>query len=202
MTGNPGQGHPATAVLDSPLGPLVAVATSIGLSGLAFSEGDDPGPTGHYDLDDLDLAALAVLVEASRQLDEYWCGTRQSFDLPLDWGTTVGFAREVLEASRAIPFGAVTTYRDLAARAGRPRAYRAAGNALASNRIVVVVPCHRVLRSDGGIGGYGGRIDRKEHLLALESRALKSGQDVPPESPVPPPIPPPIPFDQASHIAR
>lgn len=157
-------------LLDSPLGPLVAMATPAGLAGLAFSEGEDPGPTGRSDLD-----ALAVLEETGRQLDEYWCATRQSFDLPLDWGTTAGFAREVLEASRAIPYGTVTSYRDLAARAGRPRAYRAAGNALASNRIVVVVPCHRVLRSDGGIGGYGGRIDRKEQLLALESRAIQSG---------------------------
>ncbi|MGH9023605.1 MAG: methylated-DNA--[protein]-cysteine S-methyltransferase, partial [Acidimicrobiia bacterium] len=120
-----------TRLVDSPLGPLVAAATPVGLAGLAFCDDDRPGSNGGGD-----LAVLAVLEETCRQLDQYWNGRRRSFELPIDWGTTTGFAREVLEASRMIPYGAVTTYRDLAARAGRPRAYRAAGNALASNRIV------------------------------------------------------------------
>lgn len=170
-----GRGDPTTRLVDSPLGLMVATATPVGLAGLAFCDGDRPGSNGGGD----DVDALVILEETCRQLHQYWNGRRRSFDLPLDWGTTAGFAREVLEASRMIPYGAVTTYRDLAARAGRPRAYRAAGNALASNQIVVVLPCHRVLRSDGAIGGYGGRIDRKEHLLALESQTVESALAVP-----------------------
>jgi methylated-DNA-[protein]-cysteine S-methyltransferase len=103
-----------------------------------------------------------------RELDEYFEGRRTSFDLPLDWQLTRGFTRRVLRRTAEIPYGDVSTYTKIAKAAGSPRAYRAAGNALGSNPIPIVVPCHRVLHSGGGLGGYGGGLDRKEFLLRLE----------------------------------
>jgi methylated-DNA-[protein]-cysteine S-methyltransferase len=103
-----------------------------------------------------------------RELDEYFEGRRTSFDLPLDWQLTRGFARQVLRRTAKIPYGEVSTYQRMAAAAGSPRAYRAAGNALGANPIPIVVPCHRVLHSGGGLGGYGGGLERKEFLLRLE----------------------------------
>ncbi len=86
----------------------------------------------------------------------------------MDWTILRGFTRKVLEATARIPFGSVSTYTDVAKRAGSPRAQRAAGNALGANPIPIVVPCHRVLHKDGGLGGYGGGLDRKRTLLAIE----------------------------------
>jgi methylated-DNA-[protein]-cysteine S-methyltransferase len=102
------------------------------------------------------------------ELDEYFEGRRTKFDLPIDWRLTSGFGRRVLKRTAEIPYGEVSTYSDVAAAAGSPRAYRAAGNALGSNPIPIVVPCHRVLHRGGGLGGYGGGLDRKEFLLHLE----------------------------------
>ena len=95
-------------------------------------------------------------------------GRRTSFELPIDWSLTGGFGRRVLERTARIPYGEVSTYKDVAAAAGSPRGARAAGNALGANPIPIVVPCHRVLHSDGGIGGYGGGIENKQFLLRLE----------------------------------
>ena len=103
-----------------------------------------------------------------RELDEYFAGGRRTFDVPVDWALTSGFTRKVLEATAAIPFGEVGTYRSVAVAAGSERATRAAGNALSSNPIPIVVPCHRVLRTGGGLGGYAGGLERKRRLLALE----------------------------------
>jgi methylated-DNA-[protein]-cysteine S-methyltransferase len=107
-----------------------------------------------------------------RELDEYFRGQRTSFNLPLDWRLTGGFTRRVLRRTARIPYGEVSTYREVATAAGSPRGARAAGNALNANPIPIVVPCHRVLHTGGGLGGYGGGVDRKEFLLKLEGVRL------------------------------
>jgi methylated-DNA-[protein]-cysteine S-methyltransferase len=110
----------------------------------------------------------AATDEVRRQLDEYFRGERARFDLRLDRRLMRGIAREVLAATARVPFGRTTTYGAIAERIGRPRASRAVGNALGSNPIPIVVPCHRVLPSTGGIGNYGGGPARKRALLELE----------------------------------
>ena len=116
------------------------------------------------------LEAPARLDPVRRELDEYFEGRRTSFDVPIDWSLTRGFTRGVLQATARIPFGEVGTYASVAGEAGSPRAVRAAGNALGANPMPVVVPCHRVLRTGGALGGYTGGIERKEFLLRLEGR--------------------------------
>jgi methylated-DNA-[protein]-cysteine S-methyltransferase len=103
-----------------------------------------------------------------RELEEYFAGRRRRFELPLDWSLVGPFGQRVLRAASAIPYGGVLTYTQVAAEAGSPRGSRAAGNALGSNPIPIVVPCHRVLRSGGALGGYAGGLDRKRWLLELE----------------------------------
>ena len=114
------------------------------------------------------LEAPARLDPVRRELDEYFAGKRQQFDLELDWQLTSGFRQQVLRETAAIPFGETRTYMEMAASAGSPRAHRAAGSALGANPIPIIVPCHRVLRSGGGLGGYGGGLDVKRELLTLE----------------------------------
>jgi methylated-DNA-[protein]-cysteine S-methyltransferase len=162
----------AYASLDSPLGPLVAAVTPRGLVRLAYE--DFNGGVDRV-VEHLALRVSPRIVERAaaldplrRELEEYFAGRRRDFDLPLDWSLTTGFTRRVLEATAAIPFGQVSTYRGVAAAAGSERATRAAGNALGSNPIPIVVPCHRVLRSGGGLGGYTGGVEKKERLLAIE----------------------------------
>jgi methylated-DNA-[protein]-cysteine S-methyltransferase len=156
--------------MDSPVGELLVAVTDRGLVRVAFAS--EPG--------DEVLEELAARVSprvlrvpartdaARRELDEYFAGDRRGFDLPLDWSLVRGFAQGVLRATAGVPFGSVTTYRQMAEAAGSPRASRAAGNALGSNPIPIVVPCHRVLHSGGGLGGYAGGLDRKRYLLSLE----------------------------------
>ncbi|HEV2686098.1 MAG TPA: methylated-DNA--[protein]-cysteine S-methyltransferase [Actinomycetota bacterium] len=107
-----------------------------------------------------------------RELDEYFAGKRRSFDLPLDWQLSHGFALKVLKATARIPYGAVSSYSKMAEKAGNVRATRAAGNALGGNAIPIIVPCHRVLRTGGGLGGYGGGLPMKEALLKMEGALL------------------------------
>ena len=114
------------------------------------------------------LAAPRRLDEPRRELDQYFAGRRRQFQLPLDWRLTRGFGRRVLEATARIPFGDTATYKQVATEAGNGRAYRAAGNALGSNPIPIIVPCHRILHSGGGLGGYTGGLERKRVLLAVE----------------------------------
>jgi methylated-DNA-[protein]-cysteine S-methyltransferase len=156
--------------MDTPVGPIMLAATRRGLVRISFGWLDDP------DNFMAELAALSPRVlEApgyfdaiKGELDEYFEGRRTSFELPIDWSLTGGFGRRVLERTAKIPYGEVSTYRDVAAAAGSPRGARAAGNALGANPIPIVVPCHRVLHSDGGLGGYGGGIECKQFLLRLE----------------------------------
>jgi methylated-DNA-[protein]-cysteine S-methyltransferase len=110
----------------------------------------------------------AATDEVRRQLDEYFAGARTRFELKLDRRLMRGIARDVLAATGRVPFGRTTTYGTIAERIGRPRASRAVGNALGSNPIPIVVPCHRVLRTGGDVGGYAGGPTRKRRLLALE----------------------------------
>jgi methylated-DNA-[protein]-cysteine S-methyltransferase len=161
----------AYTILDSPVGPVLVAATRRGLVKISFGAIYDPEAV----LADLSARISPRIVEAPayfdavrRELDEYFHGRRTSFDLPLDWSLTGGFGRRVLEHTARIPYGEVSTYKEMAAAAGSPRGARAAGNALGTNPIPIVVPCHRVLHSGGGLGGYGGGIDRKEFLLKLE----------------------------------
>ena len=156
--------------MDSPVGELLVAVTDRGLVRVAFSS----------EVTDAVLAELATRVsprvlrvprrtdEVRRELDEYFAGTRRRFDLAVDWSLVRGFAQGVLRATAGVPFGATTTYREMAEAAGSPRASRAAGNALGSNPIPIVVPCHRVLHSGGGLGGYAGGLERKRALLQLE----------------------------------
>jgi methylated-DNA-[protein]-cysteine S-methyltransferase len=166
----------AYALVDAPVGTLVAAVTPQGLARLAYQDFN-----GGLDqiLDKLAARLSPRIVEAParlddvrRQLDEYFEGRRQDFDLPLDLRLTAGFGRRVLEVTSAIPFGSMRTYRDVATQAGNERATRAAGNALGANPVPIVVPCHRVKRTGGGLGGYTGGLHRKELLLRLEGVTL------------------------------
>lgn len=164
----------AFAQADSPVGPLVLVASARGLARVAFREfngGEDAiVEQAARRLGARVLRAPRRLDAARRELDEFFAGRRRAFDLDLDLEalTTPGFARAILERTAAIPFGATSTYREVAAAAGSPAATRAAGNALGRNPLPIVVPCHRVLRTGGGLGGYTGGLDVKRTLLAIE----------------------------------
>jgi methylated-DNA-[protein]-cysteine S-methyltransferase len=156
--------------VDSPLGRLTVAATPRGLIRVAYPSNDPD-----HVLEELAaklsprlLEAPAFIDEVRRELDEYFEGRRQRFDLPLDWTLTRGFVRRVLRATARIDFGHVRSYREVARSAGNERAVRAAGNALGSNPMPVVVPCHRVVRTGGGLGGYTGGLERKQFLLGLE----------------------------------
>jgi methylated-DNA-[protein]-cysteine S-methyltransferase len=166
----------AYGFVDSPFGPLLVALTRRGLVRLDYPDRD-------FDLELEDLAARVSprIVESSnateavrRQLDEYFDGRRRRFDVPADLSLSEGFSRRILSATARIPFGSVATYREVATEAGNPKATRAAGNALGSNPIPIVVPCHRVVRTGGGLGGYTGGLDRKVALLRLEG-ALEEG---------------------------
>jgi methylated-DNA-[protein]-cysteine S-methyltransferase len=162
--------------VDSPVGPLTVAGTRRGLVLVSYGAPDEALLQRLADrLSPRVLEAPARLDEARRELDEYFEGERREFDLPVDWSLVRGFARRVLRATAAIRFGDVSNYATIAARAGSPRGSRAAGNALGSNPIPIVVPCHRVLRTGGALGGYGGGIERKEFLLRLEGSLPDSG---------------------------
>ena len=156
--------------LDSPLGELTVFVTPRGLLRVAY---ENEAPEAVIDevaarISPRVIRAPSRTDAARRELDAYFAGRRTSFDLPVDWSLVHGFARGVLRATAGVPFGETSTYGQMALAAGSPRAARAAGNALGSNPIPIVVPCHRVLHADGTLGGYSGGIDRKRILLALE----------------------------------
>lgn len=159
----------AYAIHDSPFGPWIVAATPKGLVKLAF-DADVDEVLGELatKLSPRILHERSRLDDVRRELDEYLEGARRGFDLALDWSLVTGFNRKVLRATARIPYGAVSTYSDMARSAGSPRAARAAGNALHNNPIPIVVPCHRVLHRGGGLGGYGGGLPMKEALLRLE----------------------------------
>lgn len=156
--------------IDSPVGPLLASATSRGLValGLPSLAVDEQLAVLAARVSPRLLEAPARLDPVRRELAEYFEGRRRDFDLDLDWRLTSGFTRKVLRATARIPFGETRSYGQMATSAGSPRAFRAAGSALGSNPIPIVVPCHRVLRTGGALGGYAGGLDVKRRLLELE----------------------------------
>jgi methylated-DNA-[protein]-cysteine S-methyltransferase len=160
----------AYATLDSPVGTLLLAATPRGLVRLAYLNGDEDDVLEQLadKLSPRILAAPRRLDEPRRELDEYFAGRRQDFEIPLDWRLSRGFGRRVLQATARIPYGATATYKQVATEAGNALASRAAGNALGANPIPIIVPCHRILHSGGGLGGYTGGLERKRVLLTVE----------------------------------
>nr|WP_246117552.1 methylated-DNA--[protein]-cysteine S-methyltransferase [Cellulomonas composti] len=160
----------AYRTLDSPVGTLLLAATERGLVRVAFErEGfDDVLSTLAARLSPRVLEAPARLEQAALELDEYFAGARRAFDLPLDDRLSSGFRQIVQQYLPLITYGHTLSYGEVADRVGRPRAVRAVGTACATNPLPVVVPCHRVLRSDGTLGGYVGGLDAKTALLELE----------------------------------
>jgi methylated-DNA-[protein]-cysteine S-methyltransferase len=159
---------------DSPLGVIIVGATRDGLVRVGLPA-EDEGAVLEQLAERVSARVLHAsrdsLTQTRRELDEYFGGNRQAFGIPLDWRLTSGFRREVLRATVEIPYGETASYRDVASRAGSPRAVRAAGSALATNPLPIVVPCHRVLRTGGGLGGYAGGLAAKSALLHLEGVA-------------------------------
>jgi methylated-DNA-[protein]-cysteine S-methyltransferase len=164
----------AYAIEPSPLGDLLVAVTPRGLVKISYvdlySTEDALGQIAAR-VSPRVLEDAAALDEPRRQLDEYFAGRRREFDLPLDWSLIQGFTRMVLDRTARIPYGKVATYGEVSRDIGKPRASRATGNALGANPIPIVVPCHRVIRSGGVLGNYGGGPERKVQLLELEGAA-------------------------------
>jgi len=161
----------AYATLDSPLGTLLLARTDSGLVRLAYVDYEGEDEVIAELANKISPRVLAVprrLDPVRRELDQYFTGSRHQFDVAIDWRLTHGFGRRVLRATARIPYGGVSSYKQVAAAAGSPRGFRAAGNALGANPIPIVVPCHRVLHSGGGLGGYTGGLERKQLLLDVE----------------------------------
>jgi methylated-DNA-[protein]-cysteine S-methyltransferase len=170
--------------MESPIGDLILAATAEGLREIDFATSVDEAtfvkrlkergaaPVRLEGARDADPAVGQILERTATELREYFGGSRARFDVPLDWGAMPPFQRAVLEATAAVPFGRVDTYAGIARTIGKPGATRAVGNALGRNPIPVIVPCHRIIRSDATIGGYTGGLGIKQHLLRLEGVAL------------------------------
>ena len=156
--------------LDSPVGPLLLAATPAGLVRVAFDREDHDAVLARLatEISPRILRAPRRLDDAARQLDDYFARRRRRFELPIDLQLAHGFRRTVLTHLRAIPYGVTASYAAVAAATGRPAAVRAVGTACARNPLPLVVPCHRVVRSDGTIGQYGGGPEAKERLLRME----------------------------------
>jgi methylated-DNA-[protein]-cysteine S-methyltransferase len=160
----------AYTTADSPYGTLTLAATDAGLVAIGL-----PNLPTDQVLENLSakispriLEVPGRLDEARRELDLYFGGRLRDFDIPLDWRLSSGFRQRVLREIDRIPFGETRSYTEMAAGAGNPRAIRAAGSACGSNPIPIIVPCHRVLRTGGALGGYGGGLELKQELLRLE----------------------------------
>ncbi|MFG3344720.1 methylated-DNA--[protein]-cysteine S-methyltransferase [Streptomyces sp. NPDC048018] len=174
----PGTQRPAGrvewAVVPSVIGPLLLAATDRGLVSVVFHADERVRQRALERLaaalgGELVESASGRLAEPIRQLAAYFDGGLRSFDVKLDWTLVTGFHRQVLrELADGVPYGSVVGYGDLARRVGQPAAAQAVGAAMGSNPLPLVVPCHRVVGSDGGIGGFGGGLETKRRLLALE----------------------------------
>lgn len=163
----------AYRTVDSPVGTLLLAATEVGLVRVAY-HGEDHDVVLQTLADRISpriLHAPARLDAAARELEEYFAGTRRSFDVPLDWRLSAGFRADVLRRLPGIGYGQTASYAAVAALAGNPKAVRAVGTACATNPLPLVIPCHRVVRSDGSMGGYLGGLDAKRTLLTLEDAA-------------------------------
>lgn len=160
-------------VIDSPIGALLLAATSRGLVRVAFDSEDHDAVLAELaeKISPRVLEADAQLAPIAAQVEEYFAGQRRDFDIPLDRRLSSGFRREVQRQLSEIPYGTTQSYSEVAAAVGQPTAVRAVGTACAQNPIPLVVPCHRVLRSDGSLGGYRGGLPAKQQLLELEAAA-------------------------------
>ncbi|MDO5033031.1 methylated-DNA--[protein]-cysteine S-methyltransferase [Corynebacterium sp.] len=150
--------------IDSPIGPLTLLASQRGLSYIAFAAEDFTPPVHCV------RGTSPVLEQASTELAEYFAGRRRDFAVLVDAPSPITFRAQAQRCLREIPYGHTWSYSELAARAGRPSAARAAGSACATNPVPIIVPCHRVLRADGSTGHYRGGASAKAFLLALEAR--------------------------------
>jgi methylated-DNA-[protein]-cysteine S-methyltransferase len=157
-------------VADTQIGPLLLAVTERGLCRISFDpEPDRETETLARTFGVRVLRAPRELDSVRRELDEYFEGRRRDFDLPLDLRGREGFSRDILERLARVPYGEVTTYKSLAVEAGNPRAARAVGTIMNRNPIPIVLPCHRVVGSNGSLVGYGGGLERKRLLLDLEA---------------------------------
>jgi methylated-DNA-[protein]-cysteine S-methyltransferase len=163
----------AYRTIDSPVGPLLLAATEAGLVRIAYASEDHDAVLQALAarISPRVLSAPARLDGAARELDEYFAGQRRGFDLPLDWQLAAGFRRAVLSHLGEIGYGQTASYAAVAALAGNPKAVRATATACATNPLPLVVPCHRVIYSDGRIGRYLGGPAAKRALLLLEAAA-------------------------------
>jgi methylated-DNA-[protein]-cysteine S-methyltransferase len=157
--------------VDTPLGSLLLAATPAGLVRVAYESQDHDAvlATLAERISPRVLRAPARLDTVARELDDYFAGRRHTFELPLDLQLAHGFRREVLTHLRDIGYGSTASYAVVAAATGRPKAVRAVGTACAVNPLPIVIPCHRVVRSDGSVGQYRGGVEAKRVLLALET---------------------------------
>jgi methylated-DNA-[protein]-cysteine S-methyltransferase len=163
----------AYRTLDTPVGTLLLAATEKGLVRVAFAVQDHSAALRQLSdaISPRILRAPARLDEVSRQIEEYFAGRRRQFELPLDWRLSKGFRRDVLTRLPDIGYGHTESYAQVALASGSPRAVRAVGTACATNPLPLVVPCHRVVRSDGSVGQYAGGAEAKHLLLGLETAA-------------------------------
>lgn len=169
LTGRSGEPVQYSLMNDTPVGLLGLVAGPVGLRRLEFVAGEDPFLARLLALfPDQPVERSTALDPVRRELERYFAGRRFTFDTRVDLSGLTPFQRNVLGETVKVPAGKYTTYSALAARAGRPRAARAAGNALHDNPVAIIVPCHRVLRGDGTLGGYAGGLDAKAWLLRHE----------------------------------
>ncbi len=172
LVGRVGEPVRWTLVTDTPVGILGLADAGRGLARLSYVSGDNAFVASLLrDFDERPLLP-ASFDAARRELDRYFAGKRLEFDVPGDLSEMSEFARRVLRATARIPAGRVKTYSQVAKEAGNERASRAAGNALHNNPVAIIVPCHRVLRRDGSLGGYGGGLPVKEWLLQHEGYTL------------------------------
>jgi len=158
--------------MSSPLGPLYLVVSDQGLCAIHYHESEDGIVAWGKASDLVPQPDSESIRPFARQLEQYFAGEREMFDVPIDLSTASPFAQRVLKATADIPFGHLVTYKSIASEIGEPSATRAVGNALGSNPIPIIVPCHRVVRSDGSLGGYTGGTEIKRHLLMLEKAML------------------------------
>jgi len=159
---------------ESPFGPLLVAMTKRGLVRVAYPDLRTDAVLERLaeEISPRVLESPEGTEEVRRELEEYFERKRRTFAVQVDLSRVQGFGRKILQQTARIPFGSVATYRDMASRVGSPGAVRAAGNALGANPVPIVVPCHRVVRTGGGLGGYTGGLERKVALLELEGVSL------------------------------
>ncbi len=189
MTASTLTGRRSHTVVDSPVGPITLLATDDRLTGLYLSERRYPPAAAQFGTPQFGTPQFGApqfgapqfgaphdgpFAAAAAQLSEYFAGRLTSFDLPVTM-TGTSFQRLVWSALQDIPYGTTVSYGELAAAIGRPSAARAVGLANGRNPISIIVPCHRVVGSDGSLTGYGGGLERKRYLIALERRVTARG---------------------------